>query len=56
MRRSRTLPYYGIMVPYSLASQCNALASVVQFAHNEVNKGCKCIALEAREEGAIILE
>ena len=35
--------------------QCNALASLDHFASNNVNKGCKCIAPEAREEGAIIL-
>ena len=32
---------------------CNTLASLVHFAHDKVNYGCKCIALEAREEGAI---
>ena len=34
--------------------QRNALASLVHFAHNKVNEGCKCIALEAREESTII--
>ena len=35
--------------------QCNALAPIVHFAHNKVNYGYKCIALEAREQAAIIL-
>ena len=35
--------------------QRNALASLVHFAHNKVNYGCKCVVLEAREEAAIIL-
>ena len=35
--------------------QCNVLASLVRFAHNKVNYiGCKCIALEASEEAAIL--
>ena len=34
--------------------QCNAFASLVQFEYNKVNSGCKCIALENIEEGAII--
>ena len=34
--------------------QCNPLASLVHFVHNKVNKGCKCVVLEAREECTII--
>ena len=34
--------------------QRNALASLVHFVVCKVNQGCKCIVLEAREEGAII--
>ena len=34
--------------------QCNALASLVHFAKNKVNQRSKCIALETREEAAII--
>ena len=36
--------------------QRNAFASIVHFAHDKVNQGCKCIALGAREEAAIILQ
>ena len=34
--------------------QRNAHASLVYFAHNNVNLGCKCTALEAKEEAAIV--
>ena len=35
--------------------QLDALTSLVRFAHDNVNYGCKCIALEAKQEGATIL-
>ena len=37
---SRTLPYYGMMVPSFPGLQCNALSSLVHFIHKEVKYRC----------------
>ena len=44
MRKLKKIPYYGTMVASCLASNAMHL----------VNLGCKCIALEARKEAAIV--